>query len=72
VRLDHRPAEGFVDDFTVDSPGRWDTDGAELLLALAPRLAVAGVRALRVVTAHADAPKCALLRRLSLSVAEQW
>ena len=67
-----RPAEGFVDDFTVDSPGRWDTDGAELLLALAPRLAATGVLALRVVTAHADQPKCDLLRRLSLSVAEQW
>ncbi len=67
-----RPAEGFVDDFTVDSPSRWDTDGAELLRALAARLAAVGVLALRVVTAHADRPKCALLRRLSLSVTEQW
>jgi hypothetical protein len=79
LRTDHgfaicqrRQAEGFVDDFTVDPPGRWDADGAELLLALAQRLAAGGVHVLRVVTAQADAPKTALLRRCSLVVAEQW
>ena len=67
-----RPADGFVDDFAVEPPGRWEADGAELLLALARRLTAEGVHVLRVVTAQADAPKTALLRRLSLVVAEQW
>ena len=68
-----RESEGFVDDFTVEPPGTWDVDGAALLLAAAQRLAaVRGVSAMRVVTAHADQAKVAMLSSLSLSLAEQW
>jgi len=68
-----RGGEGFVDDFAVDAEGTWDGDGAALLLAAAHRLAAAGgVGAMRVVTAHADVAKAGMLRRLSLSLAEQW
>ena len=67
-----RPGEGFVDDFTVEPPQSWDEHGAALLLAAAERLAAAGTRAVRVVTAHADEAKARLLARLSLSVTEQW
>jgi hypothetical protein len=64
--------EGFVDDFTVEPPGTWDGAGAALLLAAAERLAASGVRALRVVTAHADQAKCGMLASLSLRVVERW
>lgn len=67
-----RPPEGFVDDFTLTPPRRWDEDGAALLLAAAERLAARGIGTLRVVTAHDDQPKAALLRSLSLSLVEQW
>ena len=70
-----RGREGFVDDFAVDETGRWDRDGAGLLLAMWHRLR-AGARdsldAVRVVTAHADEEKCLMLSRLSLELAEQW
>jgi hypothetical protein len=72
IICERRPAEGFVDDFTLTDPRRWDEDGAALLLAAAERLAADGISTLRVVTAHDDQPKSALLRALSLSVAEQW
>jgi hypothetical protein len=67
-----REAEGFVDDFALEPPGTWDDDGAALLLAAARRLADGGIGAVRVVTAHADEEKSAMLARLSLSVTEQW
>ena len=72
IICERRPPEGFVDDFTLTSPRRWDEDGAALLLAAAERVAADGISTLRVVTAHDDRPKSALLRALSLSVAEQW
>ena len=72
IICERRPPEGFVDDFTMTSPHRWDEDGAALLLAAAERVAADGISALRVVTAQADQPKSALLRALSLSVVEQW
>jgi len=72
IICERRPPEGFVDDFTVTSPQRWEDDGAALLLAAADRVAADGITTLRVVTAHDDHPKSALLRALSLSVAEQW
>jgi len=67
-----REAEGFVDDFALEPPGTWDDDGAALLLAAARRLADGGIGAVRVVTAHADEEKSAMLARLSFSVTEQW
>lgn len=67
-----RPDEGFVDDFTLAPPRRWNEDGAALLLAAAEKLAEGGIGVLRVVTAHDDQPKAGLLRDLSLSLAEQW
>jgi hypothetical protein len=67
-----RASEGFVDDFAVDRSGSWDDDGAPLLLAASERLAVAGVDAMRVVTAHADEAKVSMLSSMSLRVAEQW
>jgi hypothetical protein len=68
-----RAAEGFVDDFAVDGDDAWATDGAELLLAAAGRLAAeGGPDQVRVVTAHADEPKVAMLAGLSLRLVEQW
>lgn len=68
-----RDSEGFVDDFTVESPGTWDADGAALLLTAAERLVAGdGVGAVRVVTAHAHEAKAGMLAGLSLSLAEQW
>jgi hypothetical protein len=64
---------GSVDDFTVDSPDRWASDGADLLLTVSQRLAAAGHPAtVRVVTAAADLPKSSMLSGLSLRVAEEW
>jgi hypothetical protein len=67
-----RGPEGFVDDFAVDEPANWDGDGAALLLAAWRRWAPDGLDAVRVVTAHADEGKCAMLAALSLALAEQW
>lgn len=65
--------EGFIDDFAVEHAGIWHDDGAALLLAAAERLCATGqVTAIRVVAAHADQPKVAMLRSLSLRLAEQW
>jgi GNAT superfamily N-acetyltransferase len=67
-----RGQEGFVDDFAVDEPASWDGDGAALLLAAWRRWAADGLEAVRVVTAHADEDKCAMLAALTLELAEQW
>jgi hypothetical protein len=68
-----RRDEVFVDDFAVESQDAWGGDGAALLLADCARFAVRDkLRAVRVVTAHADKPKSAMLVDLSLRVAEQW
>jgi hypothetical protein len=68
-----RRAKGFVDDFAIEPPGAWDSDGAALLLAAAGRLAAAdGVATVVVVTAHADRAKAGMLASLSLTLAEQW
>ena len=67
-----RDQEGFVDDFAVDETASWDDDGAALLRAAWRRWEPDGVGAVRVVTAHADEAKCAMLAALSLDLAEQW
>jgi hypothetical protein len=80
LRTDHgfiicqrRAGEGFVDDFAVSTPQAWASEGAELLIAAAQLLALSGdVVPMRVVTAHADEPKVAMLRELSLTLVEQW
>lgn len=72
IICERRGRDGLVDDFTLAPPRHWDEDGAALLLAVAERLAADGIGALRVVIADADLPKSALLRGLSLSLAEQW
>lgn len=72
IICERRPHEGFVDDFTLTQPRRWDNDGAVLLLAAAGRLAADGIDTFRVVIAHADEAKARLLRDLSLGLAEQW
>jgi GNAT superfamily N-acetyltransferase len=64
--------EGFVDDFAVEETARWDGDGAALLRAAWHRWEPEGVEAVRVVTAHADRDKCAMLAALSFELAEQW
>jgi len=70
---ERRGSKGFVDDFALEPPGEWDSDGAALLLAAAERLAAAhAVATLVVVTAQADLAKSGMLARLSLTVAEQW
>src|SRR5207248_325401 len=84
LRTDHafligqrRGREGFVDDFAVDETADWDgpsweNDGAALLKAAWRQWEPGGVEAARVVTAHADEDKCAMLAALSLDLAEQW
>jgi hypothetical protein len=73
IICERRRSVGFVDDFAVEPPGSWDSDGAALLLAAAERLAAGdGVATVLVVTAHADLAKTALLGNLSLTVADQW
>ena len=68
-----RATEGFVDDFAVEHPETWADHGAALLLTAASRLSAMGqVRAIRVVSAHADQPRVSMLRSLSLHLAEQW
>lgn len=68
-----RGSRAFVDDFAVEPPGTWGSDGSALLLAVAERLVAAdGVDAVMVVTAHADRPKSEMLASLSLTLAEQW
>jgi hypothetical protein len=67
-----RGQEGFVDDFAVDETAGWDGDGAALLAAAWRRWEPDGVEAVRVVTAHADHDKRAMLAALSLELAEQW
>jgi hypothetical protein len=68
-----QPTETQIDDFAVTEPGRWNADGTALMLAAAQRLAEAGRdRTLRVVTAHADDAKVAMLRNVSLSLVQQW
>lgn len=68
-----RPGEVFVDDFAVGSQDAWGGDGAALLLEACQRFEDRDkLRAVRVVTAHADKPKSAMLFDLSLRVAEQW
>lgn len=70
---ERRGSKAFVDDFAVEPPGSWDTEGAALLLAVAERLAAADrVDVVMVVTAHADRPKAEMLASLSLTLAEQW
>jgi hypothetical protein len=67
------PARTSFDDFAVGEPSRWSTDGAALVLAAAARLAEAGRDgSMLIVTAHADAAKVSMLRRLSLSLVQQW
>jgi hypothetical protein len=72
IICERREDEGFVDDFTLAPPRRWNEDGATLLLAATEKLAEGGIGVLRVVTAHDDHPKVDLLHDLSLSLAEQW
>lgn len=73
IICERRGSKAFVDDFAVDRPGAWDSDGAALLLAAAERLAAAdGVATVVVVTAHADRAKAGMLANLSLALAEQW
>jgi hypothetical protein len=67
-----RDQEGFVDDFAVDETARWDADGPALLLATWHKWEPDGVQAVRVVTAHADEDKCAMLAALSLGLTGQW
>jgi hypothetical protein len=69
---ERRGSNGFVDDFAIEPPGTWDSDGAALLLAAAERFAADGVGTVVVVTAHADLAKAGLLANLSLTLTEQW
>jgi hypothetical protein len=73
IICERRGSKGWVDDFAVEPPEAWDSDGAALLLAAAERLAAAdGVATVVVVTAHADLAKSEMLASLSLALTEQW
>ncbi len=67
-----RDQEAFVDDFAVDETARWDADGATLLLSAWRSWTADGLDAVRVVTAHADEDKCAMLAALNLELTGQW
>src|ERR1700761_1973962 len=67
-----RPGQGFVDDFAVGQDGRWDADGAVLLVAAWRQLSATGCQSMRVVTAHADTAKSHMLSARALRLTEQW
>ena len=60
-----------VDDFAVETPDLWSTEGRELLLAVWANRPDEQ-RTLRVVTARKDDPKRNLLIELGLVVAARW
>lgn len=68
------PQQGccFVDDFAVDEPARWATEGRALLLAAWQRARSSEQRSLRVVSACRDEPKRDMLIALGLHAATRW
>jgi hypothetical protein len=68
------PTDGrtYIDDFTVEDPSRWATDGRDLLLAASAAAASTAHPELRVVTARRDEPKRALLISLGLRPGARW
>ncbi len=62
----------FVDDFAVEDPDLWATEGRELLLAVWAAARSDDQRTLRAVTARRDEPKRNLLVGLGLEVAARW
>jgi hypothetical protein len=62
----------FVDDFAVEEPQLWATEGRDLLLATWAAARSDEQATLRVVTAHRDEPKRDLLLGLGLAVAARW
>jgi hypothetical protein len=62
----------FVDDFAVEEPELWATEGRDLLLATWAAARSDEQATLRVVTARRDEPKRDLLVELGLTVAARW
>jgi hypothetical protein len=61
-----------IDDFTVVTPGRWPTTGAELLRAGLAEAARRGAIQAVVVSGHLDEPKRQALRACGLDIASEW
>ncbi len=61
----------LVDDFTVEAPDLWPTEGRQLLEECAAAARRHGL-ALRVVTARRDVPKRTLLQRSGLVAVARW
>jgi hypothetical protein len=68
------PQQGccFVDDFAVDEPSLWATEGKELLLGAWRRARSTEQAALRVVTARRDEAKRSMLIDIGLVVTGRW
>jgi hypothetical protein len=62
----------LIDDFTVASPGLWETTGAALLDAASGWASERGAVQLVVVSGPHDAAKRALLHGAGLYVASEW
>lgn len=62
----------FIDDFAVDDPSLWPTEGRDLLLAAWRRARCAEQRTLRVVSARRDEPKRNMLIDLGLTPVARW
>lgn len=61
-----------IDDFTVDEPEHWQSDGAVLLRSAANLASTTDQPELRVVTARLDRPKRDLLRSMGLRPGSRW
>jgi hypothetical protein len=62
----------FVDDFAVDDPSLWASEGKDLLLTAWRRARSADQRVLRVVSARRDDPKRNMLIELGLAPTSRW
>jgi hypothetical protein len=68
------PSDGrcLVDDFAVETPDLWSSEGQDVLLAAWAAARSDEQRRLRVVTARRDEPKRQMLAGLGLTVAARW
>jgi hypothetical protein len=62
----------FVDDFAVDAPSLWPSQGRDLLMTAWRRARSAEQRTLRVVSARRDEPKRRMLIDIGLTAVARW
>jgi GNAT superfamily N-acetyltransferase len=63
---------GYIDDYMVTSPERWEAVGGALLVEASRRSQVLGEARLLVVCAHADGPKRSALAAHGLELCLDW